>query len=324
MGVPIWLSACSWTYASSAAHESNGTSASADRPGPGEAAVSSGVVVEGGALDDVVDAGAGDSGGLVALEDAGDRSPPAELVAPARVVATVDDGSMARSAGSEHAARTTVVTTRVSARRRIGFGRIAASFVHPFMTHGRSGVGRPRSTVRDVTPWRAPGLPASAVEGSFEQAFTTLLPFAFNVGWRFFHGNRQAAEDVAQETMTRAFLKWPKVRAHPKPEAWVTVTALHVALEMGRQAHRAERVPVGLVPAETEGDESRVVAVDEMSRALRRLSERQRQVLVWRYYFDASVAETAEVLGLTESKVKDATHEATTKLAKMMRNERGR
>ena len=53
-----------------------------------------------------------------------------------------------------------------------------------------------------------------------------------------------------------------------------------------------------------------------------RLSARQQQVLVWRYYFDESVQQTAGRLGLTESKVKDATHEAVTKLGRLLRSEK--
>ena len=157
---------------------------------------------------------------------------------------------------------------------------------------------------------------------SFEDAFAHLLPFAFNVGWRFFRGDRQLAEDIAQETMTRAFVAWGKVKAHPKPEAWITTTALHVALEVYRRNGRARRpIPTDLT-ATAPDEEGRVVVSDELARAMKKLSVRQQQVLVWRYYFDYSVENTAAVLGLTDSKVKDATHEATNKLARVVRSDR--
>ena len=70
------------------------------------------------------------------------------------------------------------------------------------------------------------------------------------------------------------------------------------------------------------GEEQRVADADELVHALRRLSSRQQQVLVWRYYFDLSVQETAGRLGLTESKVKDATHEAVSKLGRLLQRER--
>jgi RNA polymerase sigma factor (sigma-70 family) len=69
---------------------------------------------------------------------------------------------------------------------------------------------------------------------------------------------------------------------------------------------------------EVPGDEQRVADRDHLARAMRRLSSRQQQVLMWRYYFDYSVEDTAQQLGLTESKVKDATHEAVTKLGRLL------
>jgi RNA polymerase sigma factor (sigma-70 family) len=149
----------------------------------------------------------------------------------------------------------------------------------------------------------------------FERRFPTLMLIAFNVGCRFFRGNRDAAEDVAQETMTRAYVRWTTVSAHPKLEAWVATTALYVAFEMSRR-DRASRTPVP-IPADEANGETRILAADQVERVLRRLSPRQRDVVIWRFYFDYSVAETAEILGITESKVKDATHEATSKFAKL-------
>jgi RNA polymerase sigma factor (sigma-70 family) len=152
---------------------------------------------------------------------------------------------------------------------------------------------------------------------SFEASFPLLVGFAFNVGWRYFRGDRALAEDVAQETMTRAFVAWGRLAEHPNREAWVTTTALHVAMEFSRRDHRAHRVPAD-APTEASGLEDRVVTADQLRQAMTKLSARQQQVVVWRYYFDCSVTETAARLGLTESKVKDASHEATTKLGRLL------
>jgi RNA polymerase sigma factor (sigma-70 family) len=70
------------------------------------------------------------------------------------------------------------------------------------------------------------------------------------------------------------------------------------------------------------GQEQRVADADELTRALRRLSSRQQQVVVWRFYFDQSVEQTADRMGLTASKVKDATHEAVIKLGRLVRSAR--
>jgi RNA polymerase sigma-70 factor (ECF subfamily) len=154
--------------------------------------------------------------------------------------------------------------------------------------------------------------------GSFESWFERLVPFAYNVGYRFSAGNRAFAEDVAQEALTRAYAVWSRIEGHPNLEAWVTTAAFRVALEMARQQERARRPDPSAARGNVPGDDERVVEVDALGRAMRKLSARQQEVLVWRFWFDESVEGTAERLGLTASKVKDATHEATTKLRRVL------
>ena len=164
--------------------------------------------------------------------------------------------------------------------------------------------------------------PTRVLPTSFEDWFPRLLPFAYNVGYRFSGRSTSFAEDVAQEALTRAYAAWNRISTHPNLEAWVTTTAFHVALEMSRQQRRAGRPDASPKLVDVPGDDQRVADADELARALRRLSSRQQEVVVWRYYFDHSVEETAARMGLTPSKVKDATHEATTKLARVIKSER--
>lgn len=55
--------------------------------------------------------------------------------------------------------------------------------------------------------------------------------------------------------------------------------------------------------------------------ALRRLTKRQRTVVMARYYFGYDVRASAELLGMSESQVKTATNEATTKLRRLLNDE---
>jgi RNA polymerase sigma factor (sigma-70 family) len=153
---------------------------------------------------------------------------------------------------------------------------------------------------------------------SFETWFPRLLPYAYNVGYRFSGRNPMFAEDVAQESLTRAYAVWDRVSRHPNLEAWVSTTAFHVSLEFSRQQQRFGRADGLPWSVEVPGYEQQVADADELARVLRRLSSRQQQVLMWRFYFDQSVEEAANRLGLTASKVKDATHEAVTKLGRLL------
>ena len=149
--------------------------------------------------------------------------------------------------------------------------------------------------------------------GAFAEDFDRLLPYAYNVGWRLCR-DRQLAEDVAQETLTRAYVRWARISRHPNPEGWIVTTAVNVSRELARKRRTVAQFPVP-PPISLDGDP---FAHPELLEALGRLSKRQRAVFVHRHAFDLSVEATAEALGLTASQVKDATHEARQKLVRLL------
>ncbi|MCA1695161.1 MAG: hypothetical protein LC749_10765, partial [Actinobacteria bacterium] len=53
-------------------------------------------------------------------------------------------------------------------------------------------------------------------------------------------GERQAAEDVAQEAFARLYARWPRVGSYDRPGAWVRRVAIRVAVrEKGRKRSQA-------------------------------------------------------------------------------------
>ena len=54
--------------------------------------------------------------------------------------------------------------------------------------------------------------------GSFEEAFDGLYHLAYRVAYRLL-GRRAEAEDVAQEALARAYVRWFRVEDHAEP--WV-------------------------------------------------------------------------------------------------------
>jgi RNA polymerase sigma factor (sigma-70 family) len=157
---------------------------------------------------------------------------------------------------------------------------------------------------------------------SFDVLFGRLLRLAHSVGHRFFPRDAALAADVAQESLTRAYVAWDRLRVHPNIDAWIVTTALHVAFELSRTRRRTTRGRCFGDGSDIGGEDQRIVDSEVLVEALLRLSRRQRQVLVWRYYFDQSVRDTADRMGLSESQVKDATHEATVRLRRLLGAER--
>lgn len=131
-------------------------------------------------------------------------------------------------------------------------------------------------------------------DGSFEERFVELFVRAERVAMRIL-ADREAAEDVAAETMFRALRSWRRVRTYQAP--WVTRVAANLAIDALR---RRRRRPVELPARREDGGDDGFVTFD----AVESLSERQRQAVVLHFVIGFTVAETASVMGLTEGTVK--------------------
>ena len=123
----------------------------------------------------------------------------------------------------------------------------------------------------------------------FEGCYERLYVYAFRAALRVV-GEREAARDVASETLARAYSRWRLVAGHS--EAWVTRVAINLALDTVRR----RRPSLISVPATNrEPSPERVVVASELAR----LPRRQREALVLRYMVDLDEKSSAEVLGIT-------------------------
>ena len=133
----------------------------------------------------------------------------------------------------------------------------------------------------------------------FEEAFEDLYARAYGVAYQLL-GRRSESEDVAQETLARAYVRWRKVRSYA--EAWVVRVAGNLAIDAWR---RRQRIAPD-ADAESRGDAApgpdgqRV----DLHRALDSLSRRQREVIVLRFLADLPEAEVAKALGCSVGSVK--------------------
>ena len=127
-------------------------------------------------------------------------------------------------------------------------------------------------------------------------------------------GDRHAAEDVVQSTLTKAYRSWSRVLRSDNPDAYVR----RILVRSNLDRFRKQRVPERLVdrPPESSGaDLADTVAQREvLVGALAELPERQRAVVVLRYWEDLSVAEVASVLGCAPGTVKSQAAKGLAKL----------
>jgi RNA polymerase sigma-70 factor (sigma-E family) len=122
------------------------------------------------------------------------------------------------------------------------------------------------------------------------------------------------AEDVAQATLVRCYLKWPLVRRADNRTAYAATVLLNVHRESRRRRSAGEQ-PVALVPERAaDGDAERVADVDAVRRALAGLSEAHREVVLLRYYLQLSEREIAAACGIAQGTVKSRLSRAIAQL----------
>jgi RNA polymerase sigma-70 factor (sigma-E family) len=133
------------------------------------------------------------------------------------------------------------------------------------------------------------------------------------------------AEDVVQATMLRVFRHWRDARV--APEAYSRKALINICRDHWR---RQQRLPPEVLGEDLDHIEERAPAFshrlaerEAMTAALDRLPDLQREVLVLRFYFDFSVAQTAEMLDLPEGTVKSATHRGLSELRVLLEEPAG-
>ncbi|MFF5974917.1 SigE family RNA polymerase sigma factor [Streptomyces sp. NPDC012769] len=129
--------------------------------------------------------------------------------------------------------------------------------------------------------------------------------------------NPSDAEDLLQTALAKTFVAWERIEDHRALDGYVRRALLNTRTSQWRKRKVDEFAcdelpePAGVPepdPAE------RQVLHDAMWRAVMRLPDRQRAMVVLRYYEDLSEAQTAEVLGVSVGTVKSAVSRALGKL----------
>ncbi len=142
----------------------------------------------------------------------------------------------------------------------------------------------------------------------------------------FLCSDADVAEDLAQETLARVWVDWPKVRnlGDPAATAWTYRVAVNLANSWLRRKAAERRVLARLAAGtrELHIDADAAGAID-LRRAVALLPRRQRTALVLRYYSDLSVADVADLMGCATGTVKALTSQALSALRNVVPNDRG-
>ena len=164
--------------------------------------------------------------------------------------------------------------------------------------------------------WDADGrsttLSSTARDDEYSLFFLVEYPRVVRTIYLMLH-DRDAAQDVAQESFIELFRRWNRISRYDQPAAWVRRVAIRLA---GRKLRRAralsliERnidVPAPVEPADI-----------DLVKAVRRLSSAQRAAVVLFYYEDRPIAEIADILQCSVATAKVHLHRARKRLASLL------
>jgi RNA polymerase sigma-70 factor (sigma-E family) len=123
------------------------------------------------------------------------------------------------------------------------------------------------------------------------------------------------AQDLTQTALTKLFLSWRRASESDNLVAYAQKILLRVFLDHRRRRSSSESASEVLhEPAYRESHELRLTMLD----ALARLPERDRAIVILRYFEDYSVDRVADVLELPVSVVKSQTRRSLAKLRELL------
>ena len=113
---------------------------------------------------------------------------------------------------------------------------------------------------------------------------------------RLLTADRHLGEDLAQEVLARAFVRWNRIARDGPPEAYLRQSLVNASVSRWRRSRRevVAEVPDRHLPQDDPGP--RVTERDAVWRLVRQLPPRQRAAVVLRFYEDLDDAAIANVL----------------------------
>ncbi|MDR7276103.1 SigE family RNA polymerase sigma factor [Catenuloplanes atrovinosus] len=121
-------------------------------------------------------------------------------------------------------------------------------------------------------------------------------------------GDAHTAEDLVQTTLTRLYVAWPSFRAAYNPDGYLRRALVNSLVDEHRRPwRRAERSTAAPPELEAPVRDDEPEAAAAVRRALRALPPRMRAAVVFRYFYELDIAETADALGCSTGTVKSQT-----------------
>ena len=123
-------------------------------------------------------------------------------------------------------------------------------------------------------------------------------------------GDHHLAEDLVQSTLTKLYVAWPAFQRADNPHGYVRRALVNALTDERRRLWRRRERTTAELPEVPRTDQHSEAITDGLRTALRELAPKMRAAVVFRYFDELTVTETAEILGCSEGTVKSQTSRA--------------
>ena len=159
-------------------------------------------------------------------------------------------------------------------------------------------------------------VPADKGKDHLAQLYVTHAPNATRLAY-LLTGDPDAAQDLVQEAFLRIFRRFADLRGFERFSSYLYRTIVNLARGRARQEQIQHRYRErSLVPSAGPDASDRLESREAFRASLMGLPQRQRAAIFLRYYEDLSEAQTAAILGCSESAAKSLVHRALEALRK--------
>ncbi|MBD3180689.1 sigma-70 family RNA polymerase sigma factor [Candidatus Poribacteria bacterium] len=171
-----------------------------------------------------------------------------------------------------------------------------------------------------------------------QEAFSLLYRKYHSLVWQISYGimgNKQDAEDAAQEVFTRLLSRIKQFRYEAAFTSWLRVMVSNICRDMLRKQNRHPTESLEYLNSNGElniksmsisQEEALIMEelLDNLNEKISLLKEKHRKLIILRYIDGLSYRKIAQLVGCTESQVKSRLHQARVKLrhvCQSLRNE---
>ena len=135
-------------------------------------------------------------------------------------------------------------------------------------------------------------------------------------------GDTHLAEDLVQSTLTKLYLAWPAFRRAHNPEGYLRRVLVNALIDEKRRLWRRREQPMAELPDRPQAAPGGRPVGDAVKQALRELPPRMRAAVIFRYFYDLDVAETADALDCSPGTVKSQTARGLDRLRAVLEQSR--